>query len=1192
MKLSAPPPPPPEPTEPNPNPEAGTPAEPAAAPAPPATAKPVAWPAWFAGADFILAALAIALAFLLASFVARNSDLWVHLAAGKRILAGEYFPGGTDPFSYSAADRTWVNHAWLFDIGAYLLYGGNGVVLGVVKGLVVALAFALLIAIRRPGYSLWPWAAVAAVAAIAAAPRLVLGPIVGSVLLLSVTLFLLFRMEHRPGSWRFPIAIGITFWVWANVDGWFIVGPLTLALVLLGELVDRRSRSSTPAGDEPLGPLPDVPTLAKALAVGVVACMLNPHHVRVWELPFELVGAPGVKVDPRIRTFLWTPLDGDYSKQPALGYNVNGLAYVVLFIGGGLAMGLGVGRLRISHLALWIGFAGLSLLSVFVIPFFAVVAVPLVASQLNSLSTSIQLRSWGDPRTRFVLLGSASGRVLCLVAVLVACVLAWPGWMHPQTANPAFTRRVAWGVEPEGGMVRAAEQLQAWRANGQLPPEARGILTSVDLANYCAWFAPLEKVYVNSRYNHHRAELPAFLAVRSALGLLRLDDEPDSKKVDEELGRLGAEYVAITTGPSDGERLQTLARVATARTWLEADRWSPWYIDGRTGISGWRSKPGAEKPTFAALQIDPIALAFGPSVEPLPPGTTVPLPPPVGWETEFIHGFTLAPPGADEALGWLDYKEALQVLYADRQKEDYQKQLPRVIGLTFGSALTGPWTMLATKQVADDQFLQGLPADDRLRAIPFLALRAARRAIAADPDHPDGYYALARVLKDGGLPMSDADRTLAVITAYRQCLARLPSPEHYKPGVYRVSATGVAAELAFLHLGQQVGPTTFTGMPINTLSLLPLRLSEGTGYVEEARDAQGRSRMRLVPPSELAQLPPGEQMRIRNTGMPYLLALDLGREYLKRATEYAPLELSADRAKDTGNQLKEGLKVVEEALIKANKAYEQQKLARGGQMRPRDQFREALRNNLVGEALRILTDKDIDPDREFGPDPVQIAAAGIQRLALELAVGRLEDVNADLDRVAERVQAAASRPDGQNLAVLLRGMTYQKLYMEGNYAEAGRVMEQLEGGSIDRDPFKPQRDRFRPDIYTKLGTRLNTWAQAAPWLALLSPTPQDMVARLTIPPAALSGFGTDEAGNPHLGYLTLLQDLANRRNRETDFFYRRGLLSLMEGDIPTARARFLATRLPAVPEWGLPELRNPQAEPYLELIDRAAKKAK
>jgi hypothetical protein len=229
-------------------------------------------------------------------------------------------------------------------------------------------------------------------------------------------------MHHRPNSWRFPIAIGATFWLWAMVDNWFFIGPLTLGLVLIGELVQRTIAGPTTSEeeDQPLGSVPDVPTLAKALAIGIMACMLNPHHVRVWELPFELVGAEGVQVDVRLRHLLISPLSAEYRESTQLGrmmgYNLNGLAYVVLFVGGGLVLGLGAGRLRFAHLALWVGFALLSLASVNAIPFFPAVAIPVVASQLNVISARIHLKSWGDPKTRFVLVGSASGRVITLEA--------------------------------------------------------------------------------------------------------------------------------------------------------------------------------------------------------------------------------------------------------------------------------------------------------------------------------------------------------------------------------------------------------------------------------------------------------------------------------------------------------------------------------------------------------------------------------------------------------------------------------------------------------------------------------------------------------------------------------------------------------------------------------------------------------
>ena len=72
--------------------------------------------------DFLLAAVAIVLAFLIASFAARNSDVWLHLATGQRLLTGEYRPG-TDPFSYTGSERTWVNHSVLYDVGTTCFFG-------------------------------------------------------------------------------------------------------------------------------------------------------------------------------------------------------------------------------------------------------------------------------------------------------------------------------------------------------------------------------------------------------------------------------------------------------------------------------------------------------------------------------------------------------------------------------------------------------------------------------------------------------------------------------------------------------------------------------------------------------------------------------------------------------------------------------------------------------------------------------------------------------------------------------------------------------------------------------------------------------------------------------------------------------------------------------------------------------------
>jgi hypothetical protein len=73
---------------------------------------------------------------------------------------------------------------------------------------------------------------------------------------------------------------------------------------------------------------------------------------------------------------------------------------------------------------------------------------------------------------------------------------------------------------------------------------------------------------------------------------------------------------------------------------------------------------------------------------------------------------------------------------------------------------------------------------------------------------------------------------------------------------------------------------------------------------------------------------------------------------------------------------------------------------------------------------------------------------------------------------------------------------------------------------------------------------------------------------------------------------TLRRNVEGAQTTESMFFFRRGLLSLIEGDIAGARKRFEQSRVPAVKDWDLPEKRNPQAERLLRLIGKAQRNGK
>src|SRR5689334_22968127 len=129
---------------------------------PPRTAAP---PHRAGALDALLAVTLAALAFLLASTPARNSDLWLHLASGRALARGEAALGA-DPFASTTSGALWVNTSWLADLALYGIreIGGERALVVAKAALAAALA-GLLLLFRRRGSRLG-WAFLAAAAAV------------------------------------------------------------------------------------------------------------------------------------------------------------------------------------------------------------------------------------------------------------------------------------------------------------------------------------------------------------------------------------------------------------------------------------------------------------------------------------------------------------------------------------------------------------------------------------------------------------------------------------------------------------------------------------------------------------------------------------------------------------------------------------------------------------------------------------------------------------------------------------------------------------------------------------------------------------------------------------------------------------------------------------------------------------------
>ncbi len=250
---------------------------------------------WFDCVDWVLLALVVALAGLVSSVPAFNADVWMHLATGKLMAAGQYLPGGAEPFSCATeaiAGREatpWINHAWLYSLGLYLLYstvGGAGVI--VVKACIIGVLTTVLMLVRTRETPLFVVAICLTLTVLALSLRLLLQPVLLSYLFLGITLLVL----HWAGVWhsgdsadatggraRWLWALPVLCVLWVNCDNWFVLGPIVVGLSWAGLAVQRWRGWSSRVAPGRLGMI---------FGVCLLASLVNPFHLRAWQLPPEL----------------------------------------------------------------------------------------------------------------------------------------------------------------------------------------------------------------------------------------------------------------------------------------------------------------------------------------------------------------------------------------------------------------------------------------------------------------------------------------------------------------------------------------------------------------------------------------------------------------------------------------------------------------------------------------------------------------------------------------------------------------------------------------------------------------------------------------------------------------------------------------------------------------------------------------
>ena len=237
-------------------------------------------------ADALLSFALAILALLLGCYELFDTDVWWHLRTGRWILEHHRVPR-LDIFTFSSADRAWIDLHWGFQVAlamAHALGGVPGMIL--LSATAASIAVTLAATARRRDWPTWAvvlcWLPALALMATRFDPR----PEVFSLVGLAAFLAVLLRVEHRPAlSWLLPIVQV----AWVNVHGLFILGPIVLGCYWLDRgarawIVSRWDADVSGPGRPPLWR-----HLAPASAAVVLATLVNPYGLCGAMLPLELL---------------------------------------------------------------------------------------------------------------------------------------------------------------------------------------------------------------------------------------------------------------------------------------------------------------------------------------------------------------------------------------------------------------------------------------------------------------------------------------------------------------------------------------------------------------------------------------------------------------------------------------------------------------------------------------------------------------------------------------------------------------------------------------------------------------------------------------------------------------------------------------------------------------------------------------
>jgi hypothetical protein len=310
------------------------------------------------------------------TMAARNvddPDIWWHLKTGEYIAAHRSVPH-SDPFSFTRFGQPWVAHEWLTDLGLYELYRVTGFA-GPILLFAAIITVAFVVLYLRCGPAAYLAGAIALLGVLATRPVWGVRPQIISLLMTSLWLLILERSEKNPQAlwWTVPLML-----LWVNLHAGFALGLAVYAVFFLGNLIEAVFSHKLQSGL--LYPA------VLVFAIDVLLVPLNPSGLRMYSYPFETLRSAAMQnyiaewASPNFHRAEYWP-------------------FLLLGLGTFAALACCRAPLRVRDLLLLLASIFASLESIRLIPFFVLIAAPIISCRLPDWPRSDSQPRLTWPRT-------------------------------------------------------------------------------------------------------------------------------------------------------------------------------------------------------------------------------------------------------------------------------------------------------------------------------------------------------------------------------------------------------------------------------------------------------------------------------------------------------------------------------------------------------------------------------------------------------------------------------------------------------------------------------------------------------------------------------------------------------------------------------------------------------------------------